>query len=76
MGMPRSTYYDGPPRKTNDAEIIATMRAIYDEVRRLTPDWRRAAPSRTCHQFQKSPSSHAKPRPAAQASAAIRGCYR
>ena len=31
MGLPRSTYYDGPPRKTDDAEIIATMRAICDE---------------------------------------------
>jgi len=31
MGLPRSTYYDGPPRKINDAEIIATMRAICDE---------------------------------------------
>jgi putative transposase len=31
MGLPRSTYYDGPPRKTSDAEIIATMRAICDE---------------------------------------------
>src|SRR5262249_10392084 len=31
MGLPRSTYYDGQPRKTDEAEIIATMRAICDE---------------------------------------------
>jgi putative transposase len=31
MGLPRSTYYDGPPRRTDDAEIIATMKAICDE---------------------------------------------
>jgi putative transposase len=31
MGLRRSTYYDGPPRKTDDAEIIATMRVICDE---------------------------------------------
>jgi hypothetical protein len=73
MGPPRSSYYDGPPRKTDDAEIIATMRAICDEFE--TYGYRRiggAAPSRTGRQFQKSQSSHAQAQPAAQASAAIR----
>jgi len=31
MGLPRSTYYDAPSRKADDAEIIATMMAICDE---------------------------------------------
>ena len=31
MGLPRSTYYDAPPVKTDDAEIIANITAICDE---------------------------------------------
>ena len=31
MGLPRSTYYDAPSRRADDAEIIATMMAICDE---------------------------------------------
>jgi putative transposase len=31
MALPRSTYYDGPSYKADDAEIIATMMAICDE---------------------------------------------
>ena len=31
MGLPRSTYYDAPSRKADDAEIIAAMMAICDE---------------------------------------------
>ncbi len=31
MGLPRSTYYDAPSRKADDAEIIATMMTICDE---------------------------------------------
>ena len=28
MGLPRSTYYDAPPVKTDDAEIVANITAI------------------------------------------------
>ena len=31
MGLPRSTYYDAPPVKTDDAEIVANITAICDE---------------------------------------------
>ena len=31
MGLPRSTYYDAPPMKADDAEIVAKMTAICDE---------------------------------------------
>ncbi len=31
MSMPRSTYYDGPSVKADDAEIVATMTSICDE---------------------------------------------
>jgi hypothetical protein len=31
MGLPRSTYYDAPPVKTDDAEIVANIRAICNE---------------------------------------------
>src|SRR6202012_4917257 len=31
MGLPRSTYYDAPPVKTNDAEIVANITVICDE---------------------------------------------
>jgi putative transposase len=31
MGLPRSTYYDAPSRRADDAEIIGTMMAICDE---------------------------------------------
>src|SRR6185312_2522186 len=30
-GLPRSTYYDAPPVKTDDAEIVANITAICDE---------------------------------------------
>ena len=31
MGLPRSTYYDALPVKTDDAEIVANITAICDE---------------------------------------------
>ena len=31
MGLARSTYYDAPPVKTPDAEIVANITAICDE---------------------------------------------
>jgi putative transposase len=31
MGLPRSTYYDVASREADDAEIVATMKAICDE---------------------------------------------
>jgi putative transposase len=31
MGLPRSTYYDGPSVKADDAEIVTNMTAICDE---------------------------------------------
>ena len=31
MGLPRSTYYDAPPVKTDDAEIVANITGICDE---------------------------------------------
>jgi putative transposase len=31
MGLPRSTYYDAPSRKTDEAEIVTIMMAIRDE---------------------------------------------
>ena len=31
MGLPRSTYYDAPPVKTDDAGIITNITAICDE---------------------------------------------
>jgi putative transposase len=31
MGLPRSTYYDAPPAKADDAAIVATITAICDE---------------------------------------------
>src|ERR1700733_16109280 len=31
MGLPRSTYYDAPSVKTDDAEIVANITAICDE---------------------------------------------
>ena len=31
MGVPRSTYYDAPPVKTDDAEIVANITVISDE---------------------------------------------
>ena len=31
MGLPRSTYYDAPPVKAHDAEIVANITAICDE---------------------------------------------
>ena len=31
MGLPRSTYYDAPPVKTDDAEIVTNITAICDE---------------------------------------------
>ena len=31
MGLPRSTYYDVPSLPTDDAALVATMRAICDE---------------------------------------------
>jgi hypothetical protein len=75
MGLPRSTYYDAPSRKADDAEIIATMMAICDEfeVYGLSPGWRRAAPSRHNRQFQEGPPPHARARPVAQAPAAVYG---
>ena len=33
MGLPRSTYYDAPPVKTDDAEIVANITAICDELK-------------------------------------------
>ena len=32
MRLPRSTYYDAPPVKADDAEIVATIIAICNEV--------------------------------------------
>jgi len=40
MGLPRSTYYDAPSLKADDAEIVATMIAICDECE--TYGYRRA----------------------------------
>ncbi len=31
MGIARSTFYDAPPAKLGDAQIIARIRAICDE---------------------------------------------
>ena len=31
MGLPRSTYYDAPSRKADEAEIVTIMMAIRDE---------------------------------------------
>ena len=31
MGLPRSTYYDAPPVKADDAEIVAAITAICNE---------------------------------------------
>jgi putative transposase len=31
MGLPRSTYYDAPPVKADDAEFVATITAICSE---------------------------------------------
>ena len=31
MGLPRSTYYDAPAVKSDDAEIVVAMTAICDE---------------------------------------------
>jgi putative transposase len=31
MGLPRSTYYDAPTVKADDAEIVVAMTAICDE---------------------------------------------
>ena len=31
MGLPRSTFYDGPATPADEAEIVARMRAICDE---------------------------------------------
>ena len=31
MGLPRSTYYDAPPVKTDDAAIVTNITAICDE---------------------------------------------
>ena len=31
MGLPRSTYYDAPPVKVDDAEIVTAITAICDE---------------------------------------------
>jgi hypothetical protein len=31
MGLPRSTYYDAPPAKADDAETVATITAICNE---------------------------------------------
>ena len=31
MGLPRSTYYDAPPVKTDDASIVTIITAICDE---------------------------------------------
>ena len=33
MGLPRSTYYDAPSVKTDDAEIVANITAICDRLR-------------------------------------------
>ena len=42
MGLPRSTYYDAPPVKTDDAEIVANITAICDEFEAYgyRPGWR------------------------------------
>ena len=31
MGVPRSTFYDAPAKKTDDAEIDARIKAICEE---------------------------------------------
>jgi putative transposase len=31
MGLPRSTYYDAPPAKADDAETVAAITAICNE---------------------------------------------
>ena len=31
MGLPRSTYYDAPAVKADDAEIVVVMTAICDD---------------------------------------------
>jgi putative transposase len=31
MGVPRSTFYDAPAKKTDDAEIVARITAICEE---------------------------------------------
>ena len=54
MGLPRSTYYDAPPVKTDDAEIVANITAICDEFeaygyRRVGAELRHRADGR---QFQ------------------------
>ena len=33
MHLPRSTYYDAPPVKADDAEIVAAITAICNELR-------------------------------------------
>lgn len=52
MGIARSTFYDAPPAKLGDAEIIARIRAICDEFeaygyRRVTAALRHQAWSST-----------------------------
>ena len=42
MHLPRSTYYDAPPVKADDTEIVAAITAICNEFEAygLSPGWR------------------------------------
>ena len=74
MGLPRSTFYDGPATPANEAEIVARMRTICDEFEsyRLSSRRCRAAPPGDRRQRQEGPPADARARPAAEASPAVR----
>jgi putative transposase len=62
MGLPRSTFYDAPAKKTDDAEIVARITAICEEFecygyRRVGA---RAAASGDRRQCQENPPYHAR----------------
>jgi putative transposase len=70
MGLPRSTYYDAASREADDGDIVATMIAICDEFeaygyRRVGAELRHRG---IVVNSKKNPPSHARARPAAQAS--------
>ena len=59
MGLPRSTFYDAAPKRTDDTEIVArSRRSARSSKLRLSAGRRRAAASGDRRQRQENPSYH------------------
>ena len=76
MGLPRSTYYDAPPVKTDDAEIVANITAICDEFeaygyRRVGAELRHRGMVVNYKKIRRLMREHDKPRAAPTARARV-----